>query len=195
MSVVLLIALVVIALLVGRTKDKDGENKVQKSSENVSADSTPQTGPLQDTDPTVTEAPETQPPATEVPTTAPAVVKISGSATHNGLTFTVDQKLSNRFVIKVKNEDACAYSFGWVNPAEIVIETTTSTYFGKVDGWGNTKIEAGSSGQLVVNIQEEIEGDIESITIQNINALNDRNLPVNGSTAGSVVDIYITYNQ
>ncbi|MBR5529735.1 MAG: hypothetical protein IKU57_04585 [Oscillospiraceae bacterium] len=193
LSAVLVVVLVVIALLTGAGNTSGSGDFAPGNSANISADNGSQLDPEEDT----TAQSTTEPTATTEPstTTAPAVVKISGSATHDGLVFTVNQKLSNRFVIKVNNSDECDYAFGWVSPAEVVIETTTSTYFGKVDGYGNVKIMAGSSGQLVVNIEEDIEGEIESITLQNINALSKNGLPINGSQNGAVVDILISYVQ
>ena len=125
----------------------------------------------------------------------PVVPKISGETTINdGLTLSINQSLSKTFKIAYKNESGKAYSLGWVQSAGVVIETTENTYYCNVQGSGNTnKIAVGGKGQFTVVVDEDIEGQIQSITIENILPLTEVGLPEHSNTVGTIAEIPITY--
>lgn len=123
-------------------------------------------------------------------------IKFKGEASFDGLIFTVDQKESNVFTVEYKNDEQSAYSLGWVNSSQIVIETSETTYYGTIlASHGGFKIAKDEQGKFKVALDEEVEGKVKRIVIQDIIPLDDGGLPAIPSTVGKTVKINITYYQ
>lgn len=153
--------------------------------------------------PVTTTAPAATPDGTTVgsaastTTTAPAVptgTHIRGEGSFGGLTLRIDQKASGTLFFTYENDDRMSYSLGWVNQAEVVIETSVKTYYGRVIANNTTHIiDKNASGEYMVNLSEDVEGVISRITINNVCPLDDRGLPSVMGSEGTSIRIPITY--
>ncbi len=110
--------------------------------------------------------------------------KIRGEATIGTLTFTIDQKPSNVFGITVENSGGNSFCLGWVEKAQVVIETSEDTYYSTVYEKPSFKIEPGSTKQFTVNFNGSLNGDIQKITIKNILPLSASGLPEGSDVVG-----------
>ena len=79
--------------------------------------------------------------------------------------------------------------------AAVVIETDVNTYYCNVQGSSNTnKIAVGGKGRFTIVAEDDIEGTIKSITVENVLPLTDVGLPEMSNTVGFIMEIPITYN-
>lgn len=119
--------------------------------------------------------------------------KIRGEATISTLTFTVDQKPSNVFSVTVKNSGSASFCLGWVEKAQVVVETSEDTYYSTVYEKPSFKIEPGSTKQFTVNFSGSLNGEIQKITIKNILPLSASGLPEGSDVVGYQAIINVEY--
>ena len=147
-----------------------------------------------------TTAPAAAPGSTTVgsaPTTAPAAptgTHIRGEGSFGGLTFRIDQKASGTLTFSYENDATMTYSLGWTNEAEVVIETSVKTYYGSVIANNFThKIGKNATGQYLIRLNEDVEGVISRVTVNNVCPLDDSGLPSIMGSEGTSIRIPITY--
>ena len=121
---------------------------------------------------------DTTPAATQGAYTGPAF--ISGSGSYAGLTFQVNQVKSSGILITYTNTDASGYTLGWVGGAQVDVKTSVGT-FTLSTGSGNQTIDGNSSGSFSINLGQELQGVVESITITDIRPLSTSGLPQGNS--------------
>ncbi len=119
--------------------------------------------------------------------------KIRGEATIGTLTFTINQKPSNVFSVTVENSGGASFCLGWVEKAQVVIETSEDTYYSTVYEKPSFKIEPGSTKQFTVNFNGSINGEIQRITIKNILPLSASGLPEGSDVVGYQAIINVEY--
>lgn len=119
--------------------------------------------------------------------------KIKGEVSLGTLDLSIDQRVSNSFMINVKNNGSTRYALGWVQKANVVIETSEKTYYGTLVERPSTYIDPGSTGVISINLEETIEGDIEKIIIKNIIPLSESGLPAQTGSTGLTAIMSIEY--
>lgn len=170
----------------GQAAQNDTVGSIQSSTVTQSSPASSQESAVQSA-PSASSAPSSTPQA--------SIPKISGSVNEDGLTFSINQSLSNTFKISYDNQSGKAYSLGWVQSAAVVIETDLNTYYCNVQGSSNTnKIAVGGKGRFTIVAEDDIEGTIKSITVENVLPLTDVGLPEMSNTVGFIMEIPITYN-
>ena len=171
-AVVVIAVACAVALIFGLSGKNNDKNKQVESQA-----TTPQT-----------VATTAEPAPTEEETIPPTKPHIYGTETYNGLTFTVDQEHDNCITVKYDNENN-RFKFGWVAPANFILETADGDHQSVQYGAGEGFVEPYSSGEIVL-YYDEIDSDIVSITCDNLNLLDSRSLPTYGS---ATVKISIEY--
>ena len=101
---------------------------------------------------------------------------ISGEISGNGLTLSIDQKLSSGISVSYKNGSEYAYSLGWAGNAKAQIKTTDAVIEGSVSQ-SSLRIEKNSAGSFVIEVSGLITGTVTEIVICNVNVLTESGLP------------------
>ena len=125
----------------------------------------------------------------------PTGTHIRGEGSFGGLTLRIDQKAAGTLMFTYENDHRMAYSLGWVNQAEVVIETSVKTYYGSVISNNMThKIGKNASGEYMVSLPEDVEGVISRVTVNNVCPLDESGLPSIMGSEGTSIRIPITYS-
>ena len=119
------------------------------------------------------------------------VIRIKGETKYNGLRLYVDQTYSDSIQVFYENESN-TFQLGWVTTPIVTCKTDKDPYYTPLNEHG-IKIYPGSKGSLQAVYFENLEGNIESITISNIVLLDNRGFPANDNSAGESITIPISY--
>ncbi len=197
LAAVIIILLVVVVYVVGGSKTSNHtneestneateeiqENTEQEDEANNSSDEADDTKE----DAANTNEADSDSSAEENNASAP-VKTYSGSAAFNDVTFDVSMnENSTEAMIAINNQTGTSYALGWVNGAQVVLTTSTGTYYATLAP--NTRINSGSSQTLYAYFNEA-SGDIQSITINNVLQLENglpRNVDLNGQSVTVVM--------